>query len=1408
MKKFDLKITRILPFLLATFVFTNLAMSQDLWQETSLEVLKRTHTEVPLIQAENAAYFSINFQAVYDAVLTGGAGLVIELPNKNGALHAFKLVENTTMSAGLKTSYPEILTFNIVSVENQSAWGKIDISPKGLYAMYQVPGSKTVFIDPVFNGSTEAYILYTRADYIATKTAECLVSGGEADFSEAGLSAATPYNDCEIKTYRLAVAATGEYTQFHGGTVSLALAAIVTTVNRVNMVYEREFSVTLELIDNTDDLIYTNPSSDPYTNGSPGNMIVENQTNTNTVIGSFNYDIGHVFGTNSGGLAGLGVVCSSSKARGVTGSGAPIGDSFDIDYVAHEMGHQFGGAHTFNNSCQGNRNNATAMEPGSGSTIMAYAGICSPNVQNNSDDYFHGVSMRQIGIEIESHNCPVVTAIPNVSPQLSFATTEVFLPISTPFALNAQASDADEDDVLTYCWEQMDNEISTQPPNANSTTGPNFRSFDPSLSPTRYFPRLEALANSPSQTWERLPAAGRNMNFRVSVRDNSPGAGCTDFANSSVTFVATAGPFAVTVPNLSEVVWDAFDTEIVTWDVANTDVAPVNCQLVDIYLSIDGGSTYPITLIENVPNTGSAEISVPNTMTSQARVMVMNENGTFFDISNNNFSITGISDGFYLDSDEPNQIACIGDDLVFTVNAYSVGNFNDPITLSLNEEPAEVTATFGTTTLLPGESTTLTISNTSGLVSSVIDLLVVGSSNGTDSELPLQAGFNAVDAVNPELLMPENNTEFSTTDVVFSWTPSASPDAVYQLQLATNSDFSALENDITNIADSTYTILGLDPETTYFWRVKKSTACGDSEFSDVYSFKTHTCFEYISLDVPENIPSNVGVIASNIEVLSSGILTDVNVFNVTGTHNRVSDLVFQLQSPQGSNITLVSNVCGTDSDFDFSFDDAGIETIDCPPTTGNTYQPEDLLSNLNGEDSEGIWKLRVFDQETGAGGSLNTWSLQLCFANGSSFLLSTNQTNIDVCQNDEVSFGVTAVPVFEYTEPITLSASNLPSGVSVSFNPQEVMPGESSAVIVTADATTAVGTFILNLNGVSSDLTYDLEIETNINEENPEAISLLLPDNLSDVSSAITTFEWEASLSPAAVYGLDIAYDAAFTEMIDSYDGLNETTFTYAGLPPVETLYWRVRTNNSCAEASSAVYLFNTSKCYYDSPTDLPINISAASNTYSSDINIPFTGNVESVSVGALSGIHARVSDLSARLISPSGTVVELFANICGSDQNFDLAFADGGIAEIDCPPTTGFQYAPTEPLSAFTGEDANGTWTLELQDSQSGGGGSFQNWALEICFEENVFGLADANQYKLSIYPNPAKDLVKIGFESGSGVELIRLYDVSGRQLTSIQVANREWIEIDLSEFASGVYFIRATGTEGSSSFKLIKEN
>ncbi|RAP37064.1 hypothetical protein B1207_06485 [Legionella quinlivanii] len=598
----------------------------------------------PAIHARHYRLVKIDIQSLYSELalaphrdnLSSSKALVIELPHPNGQNRQYKLVENSTMAPDLAAKFPEIKTYDAYSTDDSAELVKLDITPNGFHAMILTPGKDSIFIDPLEKDNTQYYMVYYKKDFRTIKRTKCGVSGQGKPLQTTKSFA--NFSTCELRKYRLAMAATAQYTAFYGGTVAQALAGEVTTVNRVNGIYERDAAITLQLVANNSAIIYTDPDNQPYTNGNPSALIEENQTNVDAVIGSANYDIGHVVDASGSGLASLGSVCDpAEKAQGATGQENPIGDPFDVDYVAHEIGHQFGANHVQNNSCE--RNIPTAVEPGSGSTIMGYAGICAPNVQANSSAYFNGISLQEIGqfVSQPTHTCAVKTPI-FPAPLISNTNGNHIIPANTPFSLTASATNP-TGNWLTYTWEQMNNEVSVQPPVSSATGGPNFRSIDPSISPTRFFPNLVSLANNGPFTWEVIPSVSRILKFRVTARANNPYGSCNAYTDVNVTTTTAAGPFVVTHPTNPGISFLGDTIEPVMWSVANTNLPPVNAQFVDIFLSIDGGVTYPYLLAQRTLNIGIANVFVPSLATTTARIMVKASTGSFFNISSNNFSI-------------------------------------------------------------------------------------------------------------------------------------------------------------------------------------------------------------------------------------------------------------------------------------------------------------------------------------------------------------------------------------------------------------------------------------------------------------------------------------------------------------------------------------------------------------------------------------------------------------------------------------------------------------------------------------------------------------------------------------------------------------------------------------------------
>lgn len=841
---------KLVLFMLSfTLAYTVMAQDGNYWSSNSDAGKIITDKAVARLSfPKDFKLFNLNTDPLRQELFSvvGGQALrhstVISLPNADGQIEQFEVVEASNFEPALQARFPEIRAFSGRGITDKSATLKLSISPQGIQTMVFRTEKANEFIEAYSKDHTVYAVFRSQRakgdlPWTCSTPEQRLAAGIDAQVTNINVAGRSGGN---LKTMRLAQSVTAEYSNYFGATssaqVSLVLAAVNATLTRCNGVYEKDLALHLNLVANTTSVFYYNPSTDPY---SPASQMSQwnsqLQSTLTSVIGEANYDIGHLFGASGGGgNAGcIGCVCvNGSKGRGITSpfDAIPQGDNFDIDYVAHEVGHQLGANHTFSMSSEGTGVN---KEVGSGITIMGYAGITSQDVAPHSIDIFHQASIAQIQSNLNTKTCPVTTTIVNSTPVVS-AGSNYTIPISTPFALTGSATDADAGDVLTYCWEQNDNSTTT---GANSvasptkTTGPNWISFSPTTSPTRYFPKLATIlagsnvsgplpGGDAGANTEALSSVSRTLNFRLTVRDNAPysstapvSVGQTQFADMVVTVSNTSGPFAVTSPNTA-VTWPGGSSQTITWSVANTTAAPVSCANVKISISTDGGNSFS-TLVASTANDGSEVVTIPGTQTTTARVKIEAVGNIFFDISNTNFTIsapaacgdpTGLTASAITNTSATVSWTAVASALSYDVDykASSSGTWINAATATTSTSVALAGLTQGTTydwrvraTCSGGSgnyvqaqfTTTAPCNAPAGLTSSAIT-----ASSATVS-------WTAVSGAN------NYTVEYKTT-AASTWTTAAS---------ATTSTSQGLS--------------GLSASTSYDWRVRANCASGSSAYS-------------------------------------------------------------------------------------------------------------------------------------------------------------------------------------------------------------------------------------------------------------------------------------------------------------------------------------------------------------------------------------------------------------------------------------------------------------------------------------------------------------------------------------------------------------------------------------------------
>ena len=906
----------------------------------------------------------------------------ISFPDASGSARSYRVRERSVMSAELQSRYPGIRSYIGQTMEGDLSKIRFSLSHKGFQGMILEPsGSGVHYLERAPN-TPGTYLLFSRDELESLPDGWTCKTESPTAKAMPGATSAKLFDDQQLRTYRLAVAASGEYTQYHGGTVADALAAINATLTRINEVFERDLAISLELISETDQVIYSDPNTDPF----GGNLSSEVQTTLTSVIGPGSYDIGHLFhqGSASGAAGFIGAVCiDDRKGSAFASTPNPEGDRFDLDYVAHEMGHQFGANHTWSFQSEGT---GVQAEPGSGSTIMGYAGITQDDdVQSAGDDYFHYYSILQISQYVIGISCGLQTPLDNAAPVIT-PVPDFRIPKGTAFVLETTVTDANPEDQLTFAWEQIDDGVVTRKSfGPENPAGANFRSRTPVAEPRRYFPLLSRVSSgnltqtdpASGSAWETVSTVERDLNFALTVRDNAPGGGQLSSELTRVSVEEEAGPFRVLSQNAAEV-YDIGSVQRITWDVAGTSNAPVNTQLVDIYLSEDGGLSFPYLIAEDLPNTGEAEIQMPGIPNPSSRFMVKAAENVYFALNETDFTLS--EQPFLLYFDDLQVQTCQPQDAVFDFTYQTFGGFEGPVALEIAGLPEGIVGEFSIDTVQVDNSrVSLVLTGMDSISPGTYAFEVLGTDEGTSTSVPLVLQVAGDSLLPPGLIAPADAATDINLRPELQWQADASVTS-YDVQIATDSTFVDLVQQ-QRVYSNSYQPGSLDVNTIYYWRVRPVSVCGEGEYTSISSFSTISseCRTLIAGGTPIPITSTgTPTVSSVITVADDRPVLGVRV-GVDVEHTFVSDLIITLTSPQGTRVTLVSNSCGEANDINAIFDaEAPVFVCGNNPAISGEVRPLGSLNAFAGESSFGEWVLTIEDTAPADGGRLNEFSLELC----------------------------------------------------------------------------------------------------------------------------------------------------------------------------------------------------------------------------------------------------------------------------------------------------------------------------------------------------------------------------------------------------------------------------------------------
>lgn len=999
------------------FVFVLLMASssfgQQYWKKANEESLNLRSLNGREIIPNKYETFSLEMSAITqilnkapkennDALNKNGISIFLPLPN--GKLEEFIVWQSLVMEEELANKYPSIKTYKGYQKTNPSVTTRFSTGIIGFHAAVR-DGDNMIYIDPYSTENYDYYNVYYTSDHVDESLKNNICGTDEATISHANGpkwgTRSFKNGKMEMRKYRLALACTGEWGE-RRGTKEAALAEMATFIERANIVFEAELALRLVIINNNDLLIFLDGDNDPYTNSNMGLEIVNQNSNViNQAIGFDKYDIGHVFSicNDVGGVAS-GNICTPRKGAGVTCYNGTSISNGNISTFNHEVAHQMTAQHTFN-ACdlppdfQNQLAIGNGYEPGSGSTIMSYANSCgAKNLGVPRDNYYHVATLQQIlnytNTEgSEAYTCAEKIDINNFVPVIDMPYQDgFFIPKSTPFFLKATATDENGDN-MTYNWEQFDAQGSS-PLGEPVGNAPIFRSLRPTANSARYFPNVSRILNRDfTNVQEFMPTYGRDLTFRFVVRDNNPLGSAAVWEEIKFKVApGDVGPFELTYP-VNEVKMEVGKKLNVTWNVANTDKAPVNCKFVDIYVSLnnnlDFNSEMMVKVAENVPNDGSETIIVPNTPSTTARIVIKASDNIFFTTGLRNSRIDlPTSPSFFVDVKEPGRKVCLPDEVAFEFSSIGLAGLAENINFEvISGLPQGATAAFSKNDVAPGDSTMLDIDLSNVVGTANYEVIVRSYVTGIDTiDRILRLNLTGTDLDNHTLLTPTNGLNGVGPTQKYNWAPIQDA-TLYEHQVATSPSFTTDKLVLSSTTPDTFFISNtfLEKSTIYFWRVRSSNECKIGEWSEINAFNTESldCTLLKSGSLSINISqSGLPKIQTDLYIDTDGSISDVNVKNIRASHQWASDLVAFLVAPSGKESLLWSRKCSTSNGVNVGLDDQSNEFFQCPIGTGKIYRPESPLSTFNGENMKGNWSLRLEDRAAGNGGRLLNFDLELC----------------------------------------------------------------------------------------------------------------------------------------------------------------------------------------------------------------------------------------------------------------------------------------------------------------------------------------------------------------------------------------------------------------------------------------------